>query len=102
MNHQITLEELGIITEQKTCERKQYATPCGGCICNHCLNNVDCIDHMEIKECLEQEPCFNCDMCLNYSGYGKDNRKRECERYVITNEFSKKKRSKIHILKKGE
>lgn len=61
--HQITLQELGIIPKEpkrKEEVRKQYAFPCGGCVCSHCANNVETPDTCtgEMKE-----PCFTCDYC---------------------------------------
>ena len=61
MNHQITLEELELIPKQTFIDRSIYATPCGGCVCNHCANNVDC---MEAVMGEDKFACFNCDECL--------------------------------------
>ena len=66
--HQITLQELGIIPKEpkrKEEVRKQYAFPCGGCVCSHCANNVETPDTCtgEMKE-----PCFTCDYCKHYDG----------------------------------
>lgn len=82
-NHQITLEELGIIPKQV--DRSRYATPCGGCICDHCSNNVDCMD-----KCIGEMdfPCFNCDDCHCYSGKGTDNWKSVCSSYKVTEEYA--------------
>lgn len=95
--HQITLEEVGIIPEKKY-SRKQYATPCGGCICNHCANNVDCIDHMEKDELMKAYACFNCDECISYDGKGTDNWKPECERYEITYAYARQKRKQFLVI----
>lgn len=94
MNHQITLEELGIIpkTEKKYVKpQKQYAFPCGGCICNHCANSVECWDdctgEMEV-------PCFICDECINFDGHGRRQNRTECGRYKITNKYAEYLRKK--------
>lgn len=101
MNHQITLEELGIIPSQieKKSESKvdhsKYACPCGGCICGHCSNNVDCMD-----KCIGESDfgCFNCDDCRCYSGNGTYNWKSECDKYKITESYAQWKRKKFKII----
>ena len=99
MNHQITLEELGFIpkTEKEYIEpKKQYACPCGGCICNHCANSVECWDdctgEMEFS-------CFVCNECKYYDGKGSNNRRAECKDYKITEAYAKAKRKKFKALK---
>lgn len=96
MYHQITFEELGMIPRYEN-RKKHYTTPCGGCICNHCANNVDCIDPKSRAEF----GCFNCDECLHYNGdYGADNWKAECKKYVVTDAFAKITRLKFKIVTK--
>ena len=99
MNHQITLEELGMIPKQTHIERSIYATPCGGCVCNHCANNVDCMD-VAIGEA--KFACFNCDDCFNFSGYGRDNWKPECKRYKVTDKYAKATRKRFKLLQGKE
>lgn len=94
---QITFEELGMIPEQV--DRSKYATPCGGCICNHCANNVDCMDRVKNEM---DFPCLNCDECLNYNGYGKDNWKPECNQYKITNVHVLHRRRQIKLVRREE
>ena len=96
MYKQITMEDLGLIP--KTVDRKQYVSPCGGCICQHCINNVDCNDRLEKQEALKADACFNCDDCYNYSGKGTDNWKTECQRYVITNLYAMRLRKHFQVL----
>lgn len=100
MNHQITLEELGFIPrsqEEHIEPKKQYAFPCGGCICNHCANSVecwyDCNGEME-------SPCFTCDECINYDGYGRRQNRTDCSSYKITNKYAEYLRKKLKALKK--
>lgn len=92
MNHQITLEELGLIPEQeppKSIEQHiNYACPCGGCICNHCANSTEFA-------------CFICDDCKWYDGKGTDNRRTECKNYKITEAYANAKRKKFKVLKPG-
>ena len=95
MNHQITLEELGVIPNQIFIDRSIYATPCGGCVCNHCANNVDC---MEAVTGEAKFACFNCDDCFNYSGYGRDNWKPECKHYKVTDKRAKDMRKRLKIV----
>lgn len=83
MNHQITLEELGIIPRKvdSKVDWRKYASPCGGCVCEHCSNNVDCMD-----KCTGEADfgCFNCDDCRYYSGKGTDNWKHQCSNFKVT------------------
>lgn len=95
MNHQITLEELGVIPKQIFIDRSIYATPCGGCICNHCANNVDCIETVTSEA---KFACFNCDDCFHYSGYGRDNWKPECKQYKVTDKRAKDMRKRFKIV----
>ena len=53
MNHQITLEELGLIP---SLQKKTSATiiPCYDCICNHCANCVECgLEAGRITDCFQ-------------------------------------------------
>lgn len=100
MNHQITLEELGLIPKQEKEQekvKKHYASPCGGCVCNHCANSVECWDcctgEMEI-------PCFTCDECVYYGGQGKNQRREECRSYKVTNRYAEYLRKRIRTVKK--
>lgn len=92
---QITLEELGIIPKQ--IDRSRYATSCGGCICNHCANSVDCIDNVTGEA---EFSCFNCDECFGFNGYGKDNWKPNCNQYKISNAYARYRRKQIRIVKR--
>ncbi len=103
MNHQITLEELGIIprqeqpsTEEKI-DRSKYVCFCGGCICNHCANSVECYD------CCTGESdfgCFNCDYCKGWDGKnGTDNWRHRCRDYKITEAYANARRKKFKVLK---
>lgn len=102
MNHQITLEELGIIQMQidrkddSKVDKSEYASPCGGCICEHCSNNVDCID-----KCVGEANfgCFNCDDCYYYSGKGTDNWKYACNNYKVTNQYAERVRKKFKMVR---
>ena len=94
INHQITLEELGVIPKQ--IDRSKYATPCGGCVCGHCANNVDCADHAFGEA---EFGCFNCDECYNYSGRGMDNWKSQCDSFKITNIYAKQCRKCFKMMK---
>lgn len=100
MNHQITFEELGIIPKheqpQSIEQHINYASPCGGCICDHCANSAECVDNctgeMEFN-------CFTCDECKWYDGKGTDNQRAECRDYKITEVYAKAKRKKFKALK---
>lgn len=96
--HQITLQELGIIPKEpkrKEEVRKQYAFPCGGCVCSHCANNVETPDTCtgEMKE-----PCFTCDYCKHYDGKGTDRRLQDCDKYIVTDEHARRLRRHIKII----
>jgi hypothetical protein len=99
MNHQITLEELGIVPkleQDKRIEPINYAFPCGGCLCNHCANNVECMD-----QCAGEADCFCyiCDECKFYDGKGKNMLKTECSRYKETDQRARYMRSKFKVVK---
>ncbi len=102
MNHQITLEELGIIPrqepsrEEKT-DRSKYAFSCGGCICPHCANNVECDDNCTGESVFG---CFNCDDCKGYDGKNNtDNWKCQCRDYKVTNAHAKAERRRFRALR---
>lgn len=105
MNHQITLEELGLIPKQEVAQKKeyvepqkQYASPCGGCICNHCANSVECWDNCTGEMVF---PCFTCDECIHYDGHTTRSQKREeCRNYKITNKYAEYLRKRIRTVKK--
>ena len=104
MNHQITLEELGTIpkSDKEYMEpKKQYAHPCGGCICNHCANSAECWDNCTGEM---EFPCFTCDECIHYDGFGnKRSQKRlECMNYKVTNKYAEYLRKRIKAVTKTE
>lgn len=76
---------------------KNYACPCGGCVCNTCVNNVDCTT---VKKGEQKEPCFNCDECFYFWGTGKVNKKYECAKYIITEQSAKDTRNSFKVIKK--
>lgn len=80
--------------------RSEYAFLCGGCICNHCANNVETIDNCtrEMKE-----PCFTCDECRCYDGDMKkrDKWRQECSEYIVTEEHAKRRRKRFKIITGG-
>ncbi len=99
MNHQITLEELGVIPKQEkeyVVPKKQYASHCGGCICNHCANSVECIDNC-IGEMVFS--CFTCDECVHYDGHGngRNQKRTDCRNYKVTNKYAEYLRKRIRI-----
>ncbi len=105
MNHQITLEELGIIPRQEPSaespeekiDRSKYNCFCGGCICNHCANSVECYDR-----CTGESDfgCFNCDDCKGWDGKnGTDNWRYRCRNYKITEAYANVIRKKFKALK---
>lgn len=109
MNHQITLEELGIIPKSPKQEpvrdvRKYYAYPCGGCICDHCANSVECSD---ICDGEMEFGCFDCDECKRYdaSVTGTDKYKTTCNSFKETGvhmrSYAEKKRRQFHVIKQG-
>ncbi len=99
MNHQITLEELGMIPKQEPQEAAKhinYAFPCGGCVCNHCANSAECWDNCTGEM---NFPCFTCDECKRYDGKGADNWTAECKNYKITEAYAKALRKRFKALK---
>lgn len=104
MYHQITLEESGLIPRQellveKKTDRFQYACFCGGCICDHCANSVECADN-----CTGEADfgCFNCDDCKGYSVRGVDNWRAECARYKVTEAYAGRKRKNFKLIDTGK
>lgn len=75
-------------------EFEDYAASCGGCICNHCANSVECID-----KCTGESEfgCFACDECINYDGKGTDNRRSRCSQYKVTELYAKRIRNNFKI-----
>ncbi len=100
MNHQIELEELGLIPQlenEKVEPKKQYAFPCGGCICNHCVNSVECWD-----DCTGEMvfACFTCDECVHYDGNGRSQKREKCGNYKVTNKYAEYLRKRIRMVVK--
>lgn len=105
MNHQITLEELGLIPkseeapEQNKTIRKDYAFSCGGCICNHCANSVECFER-----CMGEADfgCFTCDECRRCDGKGTiDNWRYSCNSYKVTDDYAMRSRRKFKVIEPG-
>lgn len=103
MNHQITLEELGIIPklkedlDQEKAIRRDYAFICGGCLCNHCANSVECSDR-----CAGEADfgCFVCDECRGWDGKEiLDNWRESCGQYKVTNSYAERIRKKLKVVK---
>jgi len=100
----MTLGEFGIslkedpVPAQKQIHRERYASPCATCICNHCANNVECMD----KTTGEAEfGCFTCDECRNYGWEGccgDDNWRLECVQYKITEVHAGRIRKRFSVL----
>lgn len=100
MYHQITLEEAGLIPGQgmhlgKEADRSQYACFCGGCICNHCANSVECADTRAGESDFS---CFNCDDCKGYDGKGTDNWRGGCARYKVTKAYADRTRKAFKLI----
>ena len=96
MNRQITLKDIGM-NMPKQIDRSIYVTPCGGCICHHCANNVDCCEYAGPEQ---EFACFNCDECINYSeGTKRDSWKASCSKYKIANACAIKMRKRFKVVK---
>ena len=78
-------------------ENINYAVPCGGCLCCKCTNNVE---NPNVKIGEQKEACFNCDYCRYFDGQGKNNKKFDCEKYLITDYAAEKERRRFRIVKK--
>ena len=94
MYEQLTLPIIDT-KDKTTIVYKDYASPCGGCICEQCVNNVDCIN---VKSGEQKEACFNCDDCYHYNRYGKCNKKYNCDNYCITNYGAIHKRKQLKVI----
>ena len=81
-----------------TMKRSDYAFPCGGCICNHCANNLSSEDKTAGEAKIF---CDACEWCRWYDGDTKnpDKWKQECDEYIITEEQAKRNRKKFKIVK---
>lgn len=105
MDHQMTLEEFGIhinegpVSILKEGHKASYAFPCGGCICNHCANSVECADHCTGEA---EFGCFVCEECKHYGCEGacEDNWRAGCNRYKVTEAHAAKIRKGFRILRK--
>lgn len=84
-------------TDDRKVFKKVYASPCGGCICNQCANDVN----GRGKASEAERPCFNCDDCRNYDGdFKKKNNKRfECESFKITSYQVERNRARIKLIR---
>ena len=105
MNHQITLEEMGLIPKsgeapgQDKTIRKNYVFPCGGCICNHCANSVECFERCKGEA---DFGCFTCDDCKWYDGKEIiDNWRHSCGSYKVTDTYAKTIRRGFKAVKPG-
>lgn len=83
--------------DDKTEIPKSYASPCGGCICNKCANDVNGRgkpDEMVF-------PCYNCDNCRWYNGSPNMNynKRSECESFKITDYHAERNRARIRLLR---
>lgn len=93
--------QLSFIEEQKRQKeievQKSYASPCGGCVCNQCANDVN----GRYKPGEMVEPCFNCEKCRNYDGNSmkKYNYKTECSSFKITEHHASQNRRKIKLIR---
>lgn len=97
---QLTLPGVFEEIEQQPREKEiiNYAFPCGGCLCDKCANNVECLK-VEMGE--QIEPCFNCDYCAYYDGKGSYNKKYKCEKFIITEHEARKARGKLKVISKN-
>jgi len=97
MDEQLSYIEISNVVrdEGKKTTRNSYATPCGGCKCRSCSNNVDC-QNVEIEEVKFE--CFNCDDCYYYSGKGQFNLKHFCTNHRISEYYAEKARDKLRII----
>lgn len=77
-------------------DKINYIFPCGGCLCNKCVNNVE---NINVKTGEQKEACFNCDYCRYYDGEGENNKKFTCEEFEITDYEAEKTRRKIKVVR---
>ena len=80
-------------------KRHEYAFPCGGCICNHCANNL----YSEDKTAGEAKIfCDACECCRWYDGdtKNKDEWKQKCKNYIVTNQHAEYLRKRIKVIKR--
>lgn len=72
---------------------------CTNCLCQYCANNIE---EYRVKPEEMQEPCFICDECRIYNGDHKfrNQRKEECENFVMSDYGTGKNRKRIKLIKK--
>lgn len=75
---------------------------CVNCLCQYCANNVEEVWH-NVKPEEQQIPCFNCDECRTYAGEMryKEQDKKDCGDFVLSDYGAKRNRKKIRIVKSG-
>ena len=80
-------------------KRHEYASPCGGCICNHCTNNLYSVDKTAGEAKIF---CDACECCRWYDGdtRSKDMWKQKCKNYIVTNQHAEYLRKRIKVVKK--
>lgn len=74
---------------------------CANCLCQYCVNNAEEL-WGKVKPEEMQEPCFICDECRIYNGDHKfrNQRKEECENFVMSDYGTGKNRKRIKLIKK--
>ena len=92
------IESASVASITNTMKRSDYAFPCGGCICNHCANNLYSEDETAGEAKIF---CDACEWCRWYDGDTKnpDKWKQECDEYIITEKQAKRNRKKFKIVK---
>ena len=73
---------------------------CINCLCNHCANNAENL-HINVIPAEVQEPCFNCDECIEFTDNHKHRicSKESCDRFVISDYGAKRKRKGIKVVR---
>lgn len=101
MDEQLSYVEISnaMRDEGKKATRNSYVTPCGGCECRSCSNNVDC-QNVKIGE--NEFECFNCDDCHYYSGSGQYNIKEFCKDHKKADYYAQNAREKLRNISKKD
>lgn len=74
---------------------------CANCLCEYCVNNTE--QSLGKAKPEMQEPCFNCDDCRVYNGdsQGRNQRKEECSKFVMSDYGAARNRRRIKIYNKA-
>lgn len=81
--------------------RPDYASPCGGCVCNICVKSAYPI-YKHTEEERQLSDCYHCEDCWNY-GHEVGTKRTyidNCEEFVLMDAAAVARRRKFKVVKK--